>query len=146
MRCLPCWTWKSLLWLQWSHLNQLLETIGERILKSIMLTNQQLVLQRLLYQLLSRWLSHILIFVTLLLLLFLRHRIDYIDISFLLKTISRCSILIEVPIVPIKLILLKSLAVTFDAVHGRELLGVDGDVVLLLIYWLFDCKWHVKDL
>jgi hypothetical protein len=75
------------------------------------------------------------------LLLFLRHRIDYIDISFLLQTISRCSILIEVAIVPIDLILLKGLALTFDAVHRRELLGIDGDVLLLLlIYWLFDGK------
>jgi hypothetical protein len=83
-------------------------------------------------------------------LLFLRRRIDYIDvlgvdISSLLQTISRCSILIEVSVVPMKLLLLKSLAITFDAVHGRELLGVDGDVLnmhmlLLLIYWLFDGK------
>ena len=79
----------------------------------------------------------------LLLLLFLRHRIDYIDVSFLLQTISRCSILIEVPVVPVKLLLLKSLAITFDAVHGRELLGVDGNVMdmgLIAIYWLFDGK------
>jgi len=107
-----------------------------------MLTSQKLVFQRLLYQLLSRRLSYILIFVTLLLLLlFLRHRIDYIDISFLLQTISRCSILIEVSIVPIQLILLKSLAITFDAVHRREFLGVNGNVLLLLLIdWLFDGK------
>lgn len=128
--CLLCWTWRSLLRLQWSHLNQLVETTGERTIW-ILLTSQKLVLQRLLYQLLSRRLSYILIFVTLLKLLFLRHRIDYIDISFLLQTIPRCSILIEVSMVPVQLLLLMSLALSFDAVHRCKFLGVDGDMVML---------------